>query len=56
MKGVHVLADGREVEKIDGHVIRGEAAVRLVELLRRKRNAINKRDESAATVRRRGNS
>ena len=56
MRAVHILSDGREVDRIDGYVIKGDTAVRLTELLRRKSNASNKRNEPAATVRGRGNS
>ena len=54
MKAVHVLLDGREVDNIDGYVIKGDTAVRLAELLRRRNHASNKRDETTAAVRGRG--
>ena len=54
MRAVHILSDGRKLERIDGHVISGDAAVRLVELLRRRKHDHNERIELAAAVRERG--
>ena len=56
MRAVHILSDGRQIENLDGYIIKGETAIRLAELLRRRRNATNKRNEPAATVRGCGNS
>lgn len=51
MRAVHILSDGRKLENIDGYMVRGDAAVRLVELLRRRKHASDKRTESPAAVR-----